>query len=181
VAGSLLAQLFYKEFFMISSNFRRSAARPARLVALTVLVGSLSVLAACANDTASSSVYSYGQAQREQIVRTGTVEAVRGVTIQKDSSSGAGVIAGGALGGVAASTIGGGTGNILATIGGGLLGAMAGNAVENRVGQTQGQEITVRLDNGETRVIAQAADVAIGVGQRVRLISGNGPTRVVPM
>jgi outer membrane lipoprotein SlyB len=41
--------------------------------------------------------------------------------------------------------------------------------------------VTVRLDNGETRVIAQAADVPLAVGQRVRLISGNGPTRVVPM
>ncbi|HUG59728.1 MAG TPA: glycine zipper 2TM domain-containing protein [Candidimonas sp.] len=166
---------------MISTSFRRSVARPARLLALTALVGSLSMLAACANDNASSSVYSYGQAQREQIVRTGTVEAVRNVTIQKDSTSGAGVIAGGALGGVAASTIGGGTGQVLATIGGGILGAMAGNAVENQVGKTKGLEITVRLDNGETRVIAQAADVPVGVGQRVRLISGNGPTRVVPM
>lgn len=166
---------------MVSTNFRRSTARPARILVMTVLAASLTVLAACANDNASSSVYSYGQAQREQIVRTGTVEAVRSVVIQKDSSSGAGVLAGGALGGVAGSAIGGGRGNILTTIGGGILGAVAGNAVENQVGKTQGLEITVRLDNGETRVIAQAADVAIGVGQRVRLISGNGPTRVVPM
>lgn len=98
-----------------------------------------------------------------------------------EQTSGAGVAAGGALGGVAGSTIGGGRGSVLAAIGGGLLGAMAGNAVENRMGKRQGLEITVRLDNGETRVIAQEADVAISAGQRVRLISGNGPTRVVPM
>lgn len=166
---------------MISTYLQRSGVRPTRLLAMTLLAGSMAVLAGCANDTASGSVYNYGQAQREQIVRTGTVEAVRNVTIQKDKSSGAGVLAGGALGGVAGSTVGGGTGSILATIGGGILGAVAGNAVENQVGKTKGLEITVRLDNGETRVIAQAADVAIGVGQRVRLISGNGPTRVVPM
>ncbi len=166
---------------MISTYMQRSGAHTARMVAMVALAGSMVVLAGCANDNASSSVYSYGQAQREQIVRIGTVEAVRNVTIQKDHSSGAGVLAGGALGGVAGSTVGGGTGNILATIGGGILGAVAGNAVENRVGKTHGLEITVRLDNGETRVIAQEADVAIGVGQRVRLISGNGPTRVVPM
>lgn len=166
---------------MITTYFQGSSVRPVRVLAITVLAASMAVLAGCANDTASSSVYSYGQAQREQIVRTGTVEAVRNVTIQKDSSSGAGALAGGALGGVAASGIGGGTGRVLATIGGGILGAVAGNAVENQVGKTQGLEITVRLDNGETRVIAQAADVAIGVGQRVRLISGNGPTRVAPM
>jgi outer membrane lipoprotein SlyB len=33
-------------------------------------------------------VYSYGQAQREQIVRLGTVVSVRAVTIQEDQSSG---------------------------------------------------------------------------------------------
>lgn len=166
---------------MSTSNLQRSGMRSGRALAAIALASSLAILAGCANDNASSSVYNYGQAQREQIVRTGTVEFVRSVTIQTDKSSGAGVLAGGALGGVAGNTIGGGRGNILATIGGGLLGAMAGNAVENQVGKTKGLEITVRLDNGETRVIAQAADVAVSAGQRVRLISGNGPTRVVPM
>lgn len=152
-----------------------------RWLAMAALAGSLVVLAGCAHQSASSSVYTYGQAQREQIVRLGTVEAVRNVVIQKDSTSGAGVVAGGALGGVAGSTIGGGTGRVLATIGGGLLGAMAGDAVENRMGKSAGLEITVRLDNGETRVIAQEADVPLSVGQRVRVISGGGPTRVSPM
>ncbi len=155
--------------------------RAKRVVAFAALACSLALVAGCANHSASSSVYSYGQAQREQVVRTGTVQAVRPVTIQADQTSGAGALAGGALGGVAGSTIGGGKGSVLAAIGGGLLGAMAGNAVENRAGKSQGLEITVKLDNGETRVIAQEADVAISAGQRVRLISGNGPTRVVPM
>jgi outer membrane lipoprotein SlyB len=166
---------------MITTNLKHAGVRRSRTLGIALIAGSMAVLAGCANDTASSSVYNYGQAQREQIVRLGTVESVRNVTIQKDRSSGAGVLAGGALGGVAGSTVGGGTGNILATIGGGILGAVAGNAVENQVGKTRGLEITVRLDNGETRVIAQADDVKIGVGQRVRLISGNGPTRVAPL
>src|SRR3546814_7817643 len=81
--------------------------RSIRTLAAVALLGSLAVLSGCANDSASSSVYTYGQAQREQVVRIGTVEAVRNVTIQKERSSGAGVLAGGALGGVAGSTIGG--------------------------------------------------------------------------
>lgn len=166
---------------MNTISSRQSGRTPARLLAATALAASLAILAGCANDTASSSVYNYGQAQREQIVRLGTVESVRNVTIQNDRSSGAGVLAGGALGGVAGSSIGGGRGNILATIGGGILGAVAGNAVENQAGKTKGLEVTVRLDNGETRVVAQAADVPLSVGQRVRLISGGGPTRVAPM
>jgi len=166
---------------MSSLRLSNPGSRKSRLIAVAVLASSMGVLAGCANDTASSSVYSYGQAQREQVVRMGTVVSVRNVTIQHDKSSGAGMIAGGALGGVAGSTIGGGTGNVLATVGGVILGGLAGNAVENQVGKTKGLEITVRLDNGETRVVAQAADVPISSGQRVRLISGNGPTRVVPM
>ena len=162
----------------IQYHVRRS---PRRWLAMCAVAGSLVVLAGCAHQSASSSVYSYGQAQREQIVRLGTVEAVRQVVIQNERSSGAGALAGGALGGVAGSSIGGGRGQILAAIGGGLLGAMAGDAVEHQMGKATGLEITVRLDNGETRVIAQEADVALGVGQRVRVISGGGPTRVVPM
>ncbi len=152
-----------------------------RWVVVAAVAGSLSILAGCAHRSASSSVYSYGQAQREQIVRLGTVEGVRPITIHTERSSRAGALAGGALGGVAGSSIGGGRGQILAAIGGGLLGAMAGDAVEHQMGKANGVEITVRLDNGETRVIAQEADVAIGVGQRVRVISGGGPTRVAPM
>lgn len=163
---------------MISKQARR---RTGRVVAVSVLAASLAILAGCANRSASSSVYTYGQAQQEQIVRYGTVVSVRPVTIQEDRSSGLGTLGGGALGGVAGSAIGGGRGQILTSIGGAILGGLAGNAVENQMGKTQGLEITVRLDNGETRVVAQAADVALTSGQRVQLISGGGPTRVVPM
>ena len=156
-------------------------ARTARVLAATGVALSLLVVAGCANQSASSSVYTYGQAQQEQIVRYGTVVSTRPVTIQTDRPSGFGAVGGAALGGVAGSSVGGGTGQVLATIGGALLGGLAGNAVENQVGRTQGLEITVRLDNGETRVIAQAADIALSSGQRVQVISGGGPTRVVPM
>ena len=111
----------------------------------------------------------------EQIVRTGTVTGVRPIVIQNDKSSGAGMLAGGALGGVAGNAVGGGTGRTIATVGGAILGALAGNAIENSVGKSSGYEITVRLDNGETRVVAQEADVPISVGQRVQVISGQAP------
>lgn len=163
----------------MKQNF--SALRVGRGMAIAAVVASAAVLAGCAHDTASSSVYSYGQAQREQVVRLGTVQSVRPVTIQQDRTSGAGVVAGGALGGVAGSGIGGGRGQVLAAIGGGLLGAYAGDKIEHAAGKTRGLEIVVLLDNGETRVVAQADDVPISVGQRVRMISGGGPTRVVPM
>lgn len=152
-----------------------------RSMVIAAVVASAAVVAGCAHESASSSVYTYGQAQREQVVRLGTVQSVRPVTIRQDRTTGAGVVAGGALGGVAASSIGGGTGRTLATITGGLLGAYVGDQIEHVAHNTRGLEIVVSLDNGETRVVAQADDVQIHVGQRVRLISGGGPTRVVPM
>ncbi|WP_066455047.1 glycine zipper 2TM domain-containing protein [Castellaniella caeni] len=155
--------------------------RLVRLMAAAGLGLSVLALAGCANQSASGSVYSYGQAQQEQVVRYGTVVSVRPVVIQSDQSSGVGALAGGALGGVAGSAIGGGRGQILTTIGGALLGGLAGNAAENQVNKTQGLEITVRLDNGETRVVAQANDIQLSSGQRVQVISGGGPTRIVPM
>ncbi|MEN4920292.1 glycine zipper 2TM domain-containing protein [Achromobacter spanius] len=162
-------------------SFSLVTPRTGRLMAAAVVVTSLAVLGGCANPSASSGVYSYDQAQREQIVRTGTVTGVRPIVIQNDKSSGVGMVAGGALGGVAGNAIGGGTGRTIATVGGVILGALAGNAVENRAQKNSGLEITVRLDNGETRVVAQEADVPVSVGQRVQVISGAGPTRVTPM
>jgi outer membrane lipoprotein SlyB len=91
------------------------------------------------------------------------------------------MVAGGALGGVAGSAVGGGTGRDLAIVGGAILGALVGEKVEQEAGKTNGLEITVRMDNGETRVIAQADDVPISAGQRVQVISGTGVTRVAPM
>jgi outer membrane lipoprotein SlyB len=42
----------------------------------------------------------------------------------------------------------------------------------------EGVEITVRLDNGELRAIVQTADEPFKPGDRVRLLSVNGQTRV---
>lgn len=144
-----------------------------------VLAVSINV-SGCSTPSASAGVYTYGQAQSEQIVRFGTVTGLRPVVIQKDRSSGVGMIAGGALGGVAGSAVGGGTGRDLAIVGGAILGALAGEKIEEQAGKTQGVEITVRLDNGETRVIAQEDDQRLAIGSRVQVISGAGPVRVVP-
>lgn len=164
-----------------ATSLSLSMPRGRRWVAVAAVAVSMATLAGCANRSASSGVYSYDQAQREQIVRTGTVVGVRPITLQEDKSSGVGLIGGAALGGVAGNAIGGGSGRAIATVGGALLGALAGNTVENRVNRNSGLEITVRLDNGETRVVAQEADLPVSVGQRVQVISGAGPTRVAPM
>lgn len=148
---------------------------------LTTVAASIGLSACTAlGPSNSASVYSGGQSQREQVVRMGTVETVRPVTI--DASGGQpgplGVIGGGALGAVGGSALGGGRGSILTGIVGAIGGAVAGQAIEKRMSQKAGLEITVRLDNGELRAITQDADEAFRPGERVRLLSSGGITRV---
>jgi outer membrane lipoprotein SlyB len=56
---------------------------------------------------------------------------------------------------------------------------VAGNDVQNHLERSKGLEITVRLDDGTLRAVTQSADgEAFRAGQRVRLLSSNGITRV---
>ncbi|HBZ06851.1 MAG TPA: hypothetical protein DEP03_10900, partial [Massilia sp.] len=65
------------------------------------------LLAGCATPPPSGSVYRYGQTQNEQVVRMGTVESVRNVTIV-NPESGVGTMGGAALGGIGGAQIGSG-------------------------------------------------------------------------
>ena len=146
-------------------------------VAIAGVIAASALIAGCAS-TSSGSVYSGGQARQEQTVRMGVVESVRQVTIE-GSKSGVGTIAGGAIGGVAGSNIGGGNrGSAVGTILGAVAGGIAGDAIERGTTKKQGLEITVKLDNGELRAITQEADESFRPGERVRLLSGSGVTRV---
>lgn len=143
-----------------------------------VVLAAAALVSGCANYSNSGSVYAPGQAQREQTVRYGVVQGVREVMIQ-GSSTGAGTIAGGAIGGVAAgSTIGSGGGSVAAGLLGAVLGGIAGSAAENRITQRRGLEITVQLEDGDMRAITQEADEVFRPGDRVRLLSSGGVTRV---
>lgn len=147
-----------------------------RLSAFAVAIAATAFVGGCAS-TSSGSVYSGSQARQEQTVRMGVVESVRQVTIE-GSKSGVGTIAGGVVGGVAGSNVGGGKGSTIGTVLGAVAGGLAGNAIEQGVSKKQGLEITVKLDNGELRAITQDADESFRPGERVRLLSGSGVTRV---
>ena len=134
-------------------------------------------LVGCATPSSSGAVYSGSQAQREQVVRFGTIETVRQVAIQKNDS-GVGTLAGAGIGGVAGSAIGGGRGSILGAIAGVVAGGIAGNAIENSADRHPGYELTVRLDDGDMRAIVQEADEPFNPGDRVRILSRGGISRV---
>ncbi|MFP4076865.1 MAG: glycine zipper 2TM domain-containing protein [Halochromatium sp.] len=127
----------------------------------------------------SASDYSREQARSAQNVQSGIVQSVREVRIE-GTKSGIGTLAGGAIGGVLGNQIGAGAGRTLATIGVGLAGAAAGSAVEEGTTRQRGLEVTVRLDNGRTVAVTQAADVSLVPGDRVRVLTDRyGTARIV--
>lgn len=146
-----------------------------------ILVAGLSVITAlsgCAVTPNSANVYRSSQTMGEQTVRMGVVESVREVSIDK-GSSGAGQLAGAAVGAVAAgSSIGGGNGAIVAGILGAVAGGLVGQNVEANMVNRRGLEITVKLDNGNLSAVTQDADELFRVGERVRLLSSGRSTRV---
>lgn len=144
--------------------------------AVLALAGTL-LVPGCATNSSSGSVYSSGQTRNEQTVRFATVESVREVTIEGTRGP-VGAVAGGAIGGVAGSNVGGGKGATIGSILGAVAGGVAGQAIERRATEKKGLEITVRLENGELRAITQESDETFRVGERVRLLSGGGTTRV---
>jgi len=125
----------------------------------------------------SGDVYSRDQARTSQSVRMGVVESVRQVQIE-GTRSGVGPTAGAVIGGIAGSTVGGGRGSQVGAVVGAVAGGVVGQGAEQAATRQQGLEIVVRLDNGQTIAVVQAADVVYQPGERVRVLSGSGTTRV---
>lgn len=145
-----------------------------KLVALSVLA--TLILGGCASGLGSND-YSRNQARSVQQVQTGVVVDVRNVNIEGTKTPiGAG--AGAVVGGLAGSQLGRGNGSIAGAVLGAVAGGLAGSAVEEGVTRQKGLEITVRLDSGRTIAVTQGADEYFRPGDRVRVLSEGGTTRV---
>lgn len=147
-------------------------------VFLLTAVSALTVLTGCASSNRGD-VYSRGEARREQTVRLATVESVRPVMIEGTKTP-IGTVAGGAVGGIAGSSVGHGRGSSIAGVLGAVGGGIVGSAIEEGATRKQGVEITVRLENGELRAIVQEEGDKFVAGQKVRLLTSGGVTRVSP-
>ena len=147
-----------------------------KTLAVILLAASTLVLTACPAGLGGKD-YSRGQARSVQEVQMGIVESVREVNIEGTKTPiGAG--AGAVVGGVAGSTVGGGRGSAVGATVGAVLGGVGGAAVEEAVTRQKGLEITVKLDSGRLIAVTQAADEEFRVGDRVRILTGGGTTRV---
>ena len=145
-----------------------------KLVAVAAV--SVAVLGGCASSM-SGGAYSRDQARQVQEVKMGVVESVRHVKIEGTKSP-VGTGAGAVVGGIAGSNIGAGKGSTVGTILGAVAGGVAGSMLEEGVMSKDGLEITVKLDNGRMIAVTQEADEQFRIGERIRVLSGGGVTRV---
>jgi outer membrane lipoprotein SlyB len=133
-------------------------------------------ISGCASGLGSSD-YSRADARRVQEVQMGVVEHVREVRIE-GTKTGIGAAAGTVAGGISGGGVGHGRGSAVAGIAGAVIGGVVGAAAEEGFTRQKGMEITVTLDQGRTIVVVQAAEEQFKVGDRVRVLTGSGGTRV---
>lgn len=141
--------------------------------------GALGLLAAgCASEPSASS-YSRAQARTAYNIEYGEVVEVRVVTIEGEPGvlgTWGGASVGRAVGVVSTSSR---NGNILGAAVGGVAGAVAGRAIESKVRELEGLEITVQLDGAGAIAVVQADDIDFAPGDRVRVLMGrDGSARV---
>ncbi|EXU75940.1 outer membrane lipoprotein SlyB [Erwinia mallotivora] len=148
------------------------------IVALTSVT-----LAGCANNsTLSGDVYSASEARQVQSVTYGTLVSVRPVQIQGgDENNVIGAIGGAVLGGFLGNTIGGGTGRSLATAAGAVAGGVAGQGVQGAMNKSEGVELEIRKDDGNTIMVVQKqAASRFSAGMRVAIASNGSQVTVSP-
>lgn len=150
--------------------------RTSRLATLGLALIAAATLAGCASSQSGSS-YGRSTTRQEMTVRLGVVESVRPVTIE-GSQSAVGTLGGAVIGGIAGSNVGKGKGSSVGAVLGAVLGGVAGQAAEEGMSKKEGVEITVKLDNGQLTAVVQEADEQFRPGDKVRLLSSGGQTRV---
>jgi outer membrane lipoprotein SlyB len=135
------------------------------------------VLGGCAMRGLGGGDYTRGQTRGEQSVRLGVVEAVREVKIDA-TDTGVGTATGAVLGGIAGSEVGKGRGSVAGAVAGAVVGGIIGQSIEKTNNDRKGVEVTIKLDSGKLIAVTQEADEQFRVGDRVRILSGQGATRV---
>ncbi len=147
---------------------------------LVTLLAATLLSAGCASSL-SGDTYSRAEAQRPISFREGQLIQVRKVRLEGTKSN-IGTGAGAVLGGVAGSGVGQGRGAIVGAVLGAVVGGVAGAATEEGMTREDAWELTVRLNNGESLVVVQEVGQydRYVAGERVRVLTSNGKTRVSP-
>lgn len=143
-----------------------------------IIALSLAMLGGCAAVPEPSFVAA-NQTQVPQTVVFATVVGVRPATIRTTEPL-FGAAEGGIAGAVLGSFVGGGLGRTVAAVAGGIAGMAVGSKLEAAASSTQGEMLTLRLDDGRFIAVTQAkSKIAFKKGERVELV-GTNHLRVMP-
>ncbi|WP_414664366.1 outer membrane lipoprotein [Horticoccus sp. 23ND18S-11] len=144
---------------------------------LVILLGAVSFSLVGCTFPSSRRTVPIGQANVLQRAELGTVTSVREVNIE--GQKGQLGLYGGGLVGAAAASGGRGVGGAVVQATGAVVGAVAGQAVEEVATRKRAQEISIRLDDGNTVTVTQEVSTGLFMdGDRVRVINGGGHARV---
>lgn len=153
---------------------------PRQSICLALMCASTMVLNAC-TPALTGSNFGRNEVRVINEVYYGTIKHLRTVNID-GANTGQGTAAGAASGALAGNTFGGsGVNQAFATIGGGLLGGIVGSGAEEKISSSRGLEMLIVLEGGRPiAIVQQPGRDQFSVGQRVRVMSANGYSRVVP-
>jgi outer membrane lipoprotein SlyB len=94
------------------------------------------------------------------------------------TKSGIGTAAGAVVGGIGGSKAGSGKGSSVGAVLGTVAGGVVGSAIEEGATRQSAMEITVKFDDGKLIAVTQAGDEKFQPGERVRVLTGSGVTRI---
>jgi outer membrane lipoprotein SlyB len=136
-----------------------------------LVIAGTAVLSGCASTSQAPASQGYSPSQADN-TSYGTIDSIQ-VVQAKSGTSGAGAVTGGLVGALLGNQVGSGSGRTAATVAGAVGGAVVGNKVEEGRNQPREQyQISVRMDNGDYRIINQDSVYDLRVGNRVRLVDG---------
>ena len=101
----------------------------------------------------------------------GVVQSVNEVDT-KGKGSGAGAVGGAVVGGVVGHQVGEGDDRKIGAVVGAVAGGLLGNEIEKEVKTSKSFDITVRFDDGSSRVLNEANATAWRVGDKVKVVNG---------
>lgn len=144
---------------------------------LSALLPLAMIITACTSNIGANQYSTASTGQASRAMRC-TVMSVRAVSVQSDNN--AGMMVGGAAGGVAGTLLGGNdTTKILGAIGGAVVGGLAGEATQDVLSKQGGYEYVVETQNGNVMTVTQGNDVLMTPGEKCLLLYG-AKARVIP-
>ena len=105
-------------------------------------------------------------------VQQGTVTTIKNVAVLGKKSN-----VGGTVGSIAGSLLG--SGSLAGSLLGSMIGGTVGSSADRDLRKQPGQEITLKLDNGEQVTVTQLASSQFRIGEKVKLVQQDNQAKVV--